>query len=134
MQKLGEYVSPEMISPEAEPFWEGARKGRLMMHTCRDCRRGHHFPRGLCPHCHSTDLEWKQLSGRGTIYSFSVVTESKESRYVIAYVEIADRVKAITNIVDCDPDDVRIGQEVEAIFKPSRSGQNILLFRPVGAS
>ena len=130
MQKEGEYISPEMISPEAKPFWEGASEGRLMMQTCRACGRGHHFPRSLCPHCHSTDLEWGSTDGHGTIYSYSVVTESKESRYVIAYVEIAPGVRAMTNIVDCDPDTLAIGQSVEAVFRPSRSGQPILLFRP----
>jgi uncharacterized OB-fold protein len=133
MQKAGEYTSPEMISPEAEPFWAGAREGKLMMQTCRSCGRGHHFPRCLCPHCHSTDLEWGETDGRGTIYSYSVVTESKDSRYVIAYVEIAPGVKAVTNLVDCDPDSIAVGQSVEAVFRPSRSGQNILLFKPVGA-
>ena len=49
---------------------------------------------------------------------------------MIAYVEIAPGVRAMTNIVDCDPDTLAIGQSVEAVFRPSRSGQPILLFRP----
>jgi len=131
MSTTREYIHPE-ISPEARPFWDAANKGKLVIHTCRDCGRGHHYPRAMCPHCYSADLEWKETDGHGEIYSFSVVTAGKDlPRYVIAYVEIADRVKAMTNIVDCDPDSLRIGQRVKAVFRPSKTGQNILLFSPL---
>ncbi|MGB3503384.1 MAG: Zn-ribbon domain-containing OB-fold protein [Mesorhizobium sp.] len=130
MSEKIEYIHPE-ISPETKPFWEAANEDRLLVATCTDCGRGHHFPRAVCPHCHSTNLEWKEADGRGTIYSVSVISPGKDApRYALAYVEIADRVKAMTNIVDCDMDELHIGQKVKAVFKPSRSGQKILLFTP----
>ena len=131
MTTSGNYVHPE-ISPEAKPFWDAANEGRLVIHTCKDCGRGHHYPRYMCPHCYSENMEWKESDGIGTIYSFSVVTTGKDTPpYVIAYVEIADRVKAMTNIIECDPATLKIGQKVASVFRPSRNGQNILLFTPV---
>lgn len=126
---MRDYIHPE-ISPEAAPFWAAANEDRLVIHTCLDCGRGHHYPRAMCPHCYSDNLEWRESDGRGTIYSFSTVPGRDGTGYTIAYVEIAPGVKAMTNIVDCDPTGLSIGQTVQAVFCPSRNGQKILVFRP----
>lgn len=125
-----DYPAPA-ISPEAAPFWEAANEGRLVIHTCKDCGRGHHYPRAMCPHCYSSNLEWKESEGRGVIYTFTVIRVKNTEPYVLAYVEIADRVRVVTNIIECEPDDLAVGQEVEVVFRPSESGQNMMLFRPV---
>ena len=123
------YADPWML-PETKGFWEALNEKKLVIRTCMDCGRGHHFPRAMCPHCYSENLEWKESDGTGTIYSFTAQQVKGGGKYVYAYVEIADRVRAITNIVDCDPEALQIGQKVKAAFRPSASGQNILVFTP----
>lgn len=128
-----EYLAP-VIAPETKPFWEAANEGWLAMQVCNACGRGHHYPRAVCPHCHSQDLKWTRTDGLGHIYSFTVVQVPRSQPYVLAFVEIAPQVRAMTNIVDCDPASLAIGQAVRAVFRPAAGGQNILLFTPEKAA
>ena len=54
------------------PFFEGAAAGKLMVKYCNDCKQYHHYPRPMCPFCYSTNTEWKQAKGTGTVYSYSI--------------------------------------------------------------
>jgi len=119
------------VLPEAAPFWAAANEDRLVVRTCNNCGRGHHYPRSICPHCHSVDLRWQATDGRGRIYSYTVVTVPNGAPYVLAYVEIADRVCAMTHIVDCDLATLAIGQPVRAVFRPASNGQKVLSFTPI---
>jgi uncharacterized protein len=60
------------IDIESAPFWQAAREHRLAIMQCRLCDRHFFYPRALCPHCHSSLVEWTKASGRGTIYSFTI--------------------------------------------------------------
>ena len=117
-------------TPGTEPYWEGAAQGRLMLRGCRSCGRVHHYPRGLCPYCFSDQLDWREASGKGTIYTYSVMRRVP-APYVIAYVALEEGVSMMTNIVDCDFDAVRIDQKVKVVFKPSENGQPVPMFTPV---
>jgi len=52
-------------TPETQPYWDGAREGRLMLPWCEDCGQPHFHPRAICPHCGAARLQWRQASGRG---------------------------------------------------------------------
>ena len=116
-------------TPGTEPFWEGAKAGRLMVSWCKDCNKPHHYPRGVCPHCLSSHLEWRTAAGTGEIYSFSIMRAAKPV-YVIAYVTLAEGVTMMTNIVDVDPAQVTVGQKVKVVFKPSEGGGSLPCFTP----
>ena len=73
-----------------------------MVKWCHDCKKPHHYPRGICPHCMSSNLEWKQAKGTGEIYTYSIMHAAKPA-YVIAYVTLEEGVTMMTNIVDIDP-------------------------------
>jgi uncharacterized OB-fold protein len=115
--------------PETLPFWQAAAEGRFLLKHCRQCGRTHWYPRALCPHCHSSDLEWRESAGRGSVYSFTVVRRA-EPPYVLGYVHLDEGPKLLTNIVDCDPDSVQIGQRVSVIFRPAPEGRPMPFFRP----
>ena len=99
------------------------------MKFCRACGEGHHYPRALCPHCFSDQTEWRQASGKGVIYSFSVMRRAPVP-YAIAYVTLEEGPTMMTNIVDCDLDAIRIGQRVTVVFKPSDGGPPVPMFKP----
>lgn len=118
-------------NPETTAYWTAARDGRLLVKRCADCGKLHHYPRALCPFCFSDRTEWHECSGRGTIYSFSVMRRAK-TPYALAYVTLAEGPTMLTNLVDCDLDALRVGQAVRLVFKPSESGQPVPMFAPAG--
>jgi len=113
-----------------ERYFEGANQGKLMLKKCSSCGQVHYFPRGICPFCFSSKVDWIEAKGTGTIYSFSVTRRAGPIPYCIAYVALDEGVSMMTNIVDCDLDTVRIGQKVKLVFKPSGNGTAIAMFKP----
>ena len=117
------------ISPETQPFWDAAAAGRLMIKTCGGCGQAHYYPRALCPFCGSDRTEWLPASGRGTIYSYSIMRRVPVP-YALAYVTLEEGVTMMTNIVDGDLDRIRIGQAVRVVFRPTDGGPPVPMFAP----
>ncbi|MDF3886791.1 Zn-ribbon domain-containing OB-fold protein [Cupriavidus basilensis] len=115
--------------PDNAEFWAAAREGRLLVKHCDHCGKPHWYPRTLCPFCMGT-TSWKQASGRGTVYSYSVTRRAGPTPFCMAYVTLEEGVTMMTQIVDCDLDSVRIGQKVELTFTPTDNGPPMPTFRP----
>jgi uncharacterized OB-fold protein len=123
----------KFLTEESRPFWDGLAAGQLRLQRCGDCDAVVWYPRGLCPHCGSVALAWFTASGLGTVYSFTVVRRGPEpfsaaAPYVVAYVELAEGPRVLTNIVGGDPELTRIGQPVRAFFDPGPDGRVLLRF------
>ncbi|MBX5452725.1 MAG: Zn-ribbon domain-containing OB-fold protein [Acidobacteriia bacterium] len=119
-------------TPETEPFWQAAREGRFLIRVCRTCERAHWYPRALCPFCFSENTEWREASGRGSIYTFSIMRRAKEP-YAIAYVKLDEGPMMMTNIVDSAFENIAIDQQVELVFRETEDGPPVPVFRPVQA-
>jgi hypothetical protein len=124
-------------TPETRPFWEAARRHELCLQRCRACRRYVFFPRAACPHCLGADLEWRRVSGRGTLHTFTVVHRGQRGfplgpPYVIAIVELAEGPRLMTNLVGVEPDPtkIRIGMPVEVVFEDVSPEVALPRFRP----
>jgi uncharacterized OB-fold protein len=117
------------VNPETKPFWDAAAEGRLLVKKCTACGELHFYPRDACPFCFSDKTEWHQVSGRGTIYTYSVMRRAPIP-YAIAYVTLEEGPTMMTNIVDCDLDGIRIGQAVKLVWKPSDGGPPVPMFAP----
>jgi uncharacterized OB-fold protein len=115
------------VSPETKPFWDAAAEGKLLVKKCTACGELHFYPRAICPFCFSDRTEWQPVSGAGTIYTYSVMRRAPIP-YAIAYVTLAEGPTMMTNIVDCDLDGIRIGQQVRLVFKPSDGGPPVPMF------
>jgi uncharacterized protein len=126
------------VNPEIKPFWDATAEGRLLLPRCQDCQAVIWYPRPFCPECGSTSIDWFKASGRGSVYSYTINRRGQadlpEYRnagvYVLAYVELEEGPRVLTNIVDCDPDNVRIGQSVEVVFHDTGKGTALPRFRP----
>ena len=116
-------------TPGTEAYWEGTKAGKLLVKHCKDCKKPHYYPRGICPHCMSTNLEWKEAKGTGEIYTYSIMNAAKPA-YVIAYVTLDEGVSMMTNIVDCDHAKLKCGQKVKVVFKDSEGGGKLPCFTP----
>jgi len=124
-----------VASPDSRPFWEAAHRHELSLQHCRDCALFIYYPRHLCPHCLGSNLEWRALSGHGTIYSFTIVrrTTSKafvaDVPYVLAIVELAEGPRLTTNIVGCVPEHVRCGMPVIVSYDDVTPAVTLVKFR-----
>ena len=127
-----------VVLPEVKPFWDATAEGKLVIPKCAHCGQLIWYPRPFCPACASTSVEWIEASGRGSVYSYTVnrrgVADLAAYRdagvYVIAYVEVEEGPRIMTNIVECDPDSVHIGQRVEVVFHDTGQGSALPRFRP----
>ncbi|HEV2008163.1 MAG TPA: Zn-ribbon domain-containing OB-fold protein [Burkholderiales bacterium] len=119
------------------PYWSAAHERRLVMPRCLDCSRYHFYPRTLCPHCGSARLEWSECSGRGTVYSYTIVHRAPSPAfaadvpYVVAVVEIDEGLRLMTNVVGCAPDTVRIGMKVGVTFRQVADDVTLPVFEPL---
>jgi len=101
---------------EIQPFWDGAAAGRLMLKFCKACGKYHYYPRALCPHCLSDQTEWRAASGKGTIYTYSVMRRVPQP-YALAYIALEEGVTMMSNVVEADLDALRIGMPVKVAFR-----------------
>ena len=122
-------IAAPPINTETQPFWDAAGQGKLLYKKCAACGEPHFYPRPYCPFCFSDQVEWQEASGRGTIYTYSVMRRAPVP-YAIAYVTLAEGPTMMTNIVDCDLDSIKIGQAVRLVFKPSDGGAPVPMFTP----
>lgn len=118
------YLKPQpVIDAGTRPFWDAARAHRLSIPRCRACGRHHFYPRELCPHCHSDDIEWTDVPGRGEVYSFTIARKpagpvfEADVPYVIAMIALDEGPRMLTNIITDDVDSVRIGDRVRVRFE-----------------
>lgn len=133
------YTKPlPRIDEESKGFWEACARHELYVQRCRACQSIRHYPRALCPACLSADTEWLRCSGRGTVYTFTVTHQNQAPGfrdglpYVLAYVELDEGVRILTNVVGCAVDDVRIGMAVEVVFDDVTADLTLPKFKPTG--
>ena len=118
----------------SRPHWEGCREGRLRVQRCQAC--GHHvfIPRPVCTACLGEDLVWIDSSGRGEVYSFTVVHRPPRPAfavpYTVAIVAMEEGWEMLTNLVEVDPEQVRVGMPVEVVFRRMSDEITLPLFRP----
>jgi uncharacterized OB-fold protein len=129
---VGRHIPTPNPDPESAPFWDAAREGRFLLRKCPACQKVHWYPRSVCPHCLSSNTDWVQGSGRGRIYSSTVFRQGAEP-YAIAYVELDEGPRVLTNILADDLDSIAIGQRVEVVFVPSSDPpvQHVPFFRRI---
>ena len=135
MKQSDDYLRDEyaMAFPETLDFWRNAAEGIFVVPRCNACGKVHWHPRAHCPFCHGVDLTWEKSSGKGQVYSFTVVRR-KDAPYLLAYVLIDEGPILMTNIVDCELADAYIGMPVKVAFRATEQGRQVPVFRPESAS
>lgn len=112
------------VNPETERFWAAATDERLLLRQCQACGLTHYYPRRRCPDCFAPEVEWVEADGTGTVYSYSIQATilgwpDAALPLVVAYVELDEGPRMLTNIVESDPDRVAIGTRVAVRFEPT---------------
>jgi uncharacterized OB-fold protein len=119
-------------------YWEAAADGKVLYQECPACGHRQFYPRAMCTAC-AAEPEWREASGRGTVHTFTIIRQNwampfkDELPYVVAMVELDEGVKMMTNITDCDVDDVHVGMPVEAHTVRVEDGLGIPFWKPATA-
>src|SRR3990172_10425612 len=123
---------PMPVFPEqdSQPFWEGAQRGELRYKRCDDCQSVVFYPRAHCTACGSARLSWHVSGGAGTVYTFSVVRQSRNpafaelGAYAVAYVDLDEGFRIMSNVVGVqDPvRDVHCGMRVKLRWEDQGEG------------
>lgn len=131
-------------SEVSEPFWEATRQRRYLVQWCATCASPIFYPREVCPRCLSADaLEWRESSGKGSVYAVAVQyrpanpTMADKVPYAVALVEVdagngTDTIRVMSNVVNCDPTTITVGDAVSLTWEELSDGRNLPLFEPVG--
>jgi uncharacterized OB-fold protein len=121
------------------PFWDAAQRHQLVLQRCDDCGKFRFYPRPMCPDCHSMAVTWTRCSGRGTVYSFTIVRRPLTRWFadrvplVCAVIELDEDVRMVSNVVGVDPEDVRIGLRVTVAFDDVDEQTSLPIFEAVPA-
>jgi uncharacterized OB-fold protein len=124
-------------TPITVGFWEAAQKGELVIQRCTPCRAWRHYPQAMCPHCHSLDWGWEPVSGRGVIHSYTIAHQAfhahwkDKTPYVSATIELEEGVRLVDDMLDLDPEAVKIGLPVEVYFEKMSDEITMPKFRVV---
>lgn len=137
---MNEPGAPPRPVPEASaygaPFWAAAHDHRLVLQHCPRCDRLQHFPRPWCTECLNDALDYVEASGLGTVYACTVVRRNPNPSfaarvpYVLALIDLDEGVRLMSNVVDCDPESVHIGQRVRVCFEAVDDIHSVPLFTP----
>lgn len=128
-----------VITPETKAFWEGCKKRVLSIQRCRACGKLRWYPKPMCPSCSSLDVEWVPVSGRGTIYTFTIPHQpvhpafANRVPYVVVVVDLDEGVRFLSNLVECPLEEVKIGLPVEVVFHDMNDEIALPYFRPRSA-
>lgn len=123
--------------PETAVYWEACRNHKLMIQKCSSCNHYQFYPRIICTECMSPEVEWIVASGQAEVSSFTIVRRpvskayADEVPYVVALLKLHEGPTMMSNIVECDVDNVNIGMRVEVLFEDWSEDISIPKFRPV---
>jgi uncharacterized OB-fold protein len=130
-----EYKTPA-CDEETRPFWEGCGRHELLLQRCRDCGAVQHRPRAACVSCRADAIEYFAASGRGKVHTYTITQQNQAPPfrgalpYVLAYVELEEGPRLLSNVVGCEPDAVRIGMPVQVEFCDTEEQRAVPRFRP----
>jgi len=123
----------------SQPFWDAAKQHRLVVQRCQECGYFNHPPRPACDACQSQQLQFEPVSGRGTIYSFTVMHQPNiagfedQIPYVNILVELEEQplLFMVSDLTGAEKDQVRIGGQVEVYFEDANDEITLSRFRLV---
>ena len=111
-----------VVTEENRPFWEGCRQGKLLLQYCDQCQQHQFYPRLYCMHCGSSNVRWVSASGRGVIYSYTVIHQNKSPEFVqdtpynVVVVQLAEGPRLMSTIVETDLAELCIDLPVTVVF------------------
>ncbi|MEU1951805.1 Zn-ribbon domain-containing OB-fold protein [Nocardia rhamnosiphila] len=123
------------------PYWAAARERRLCLQFCRGCDHFVHLPAAFCPRCTSAELIWRDVSGRATLYSYTVMHDAPAPGfagslpYLVGIAELVEQPGLLltADLLEASPDELAIGMPLEVIFEELAPDSIVPRLRPRSA-
>lgn len=126
-------------TPTTQPFWDGLRRHKVLVQYSPSSDRWVFYPRVLAPRTLADDLEWREVSGAGTLYTYTVARQPTAPPWagsvpqLLAIVELDEGPRVTSELVNCRPEDVKVGMKVRPVFVDQEGADVTLLFyEPAG--
>jgi uncharacterized protein len=116
-------------------YWQSAAEGRLVVQRCTSCGVYQFYPRALCASC-AGETEWVEASGRGSLHTFTVIRQNRSeafaalSPYAVGIVELEEGVRMMSNIVECDVEELQVGMALEVLILKAADDVGLPFWRP----
>ncbi len=130
-------MPPPLADATTLPWWQAAAEHRLVVQRCTGCEHTRLPPAPICSECGCADSDWKEVSGRGEVYTYTLVHRpiagGQDLPFVIAVIALEDSggLRIISNLVEANLDAVEIGLPVELVWEDMSADLAIPRFRPV---
>jgi uncharacterized protein len=127
---------PDPQNDDDARFWNALGEGELRIQRCSACATFRHPPRPVCAHCGARESEWLPVSGRGEVWSFTVIHPptlpafADRTPYAAVVVRLDEGVFLVSNLIGCPPDAIAVGARVELAITEVEAGLFLPLFRP----
>jgi uncharacterized protein len=128
---------PPIIRTHDNVFWfDAAREGRLLIQRCADCGTLRHPPGPVCPSCRSFEWDTLESSRRGTLHSFTVIHHPQDPAFTyplaVGLVDLEEGTRLVADIEGVDPEDLRLGMDLEVVFGAHAHDETLPRLRPLG--
>ena len=125
-------------TPISSPHWEGLREGKLRVQRCRSCGEHVFIPQPTCTRCLSEDMEWIESTGRGELYSYTVVHRPQQPAFKVPYtvviIQLEEGFFMLSNLIECNEADIEVGMAVELVCHEVSSEISLPYFRPAAVT
>jgi uncharacterized OB-fold protein len=124
---------------DAQEFWDGCNQNELFMQRCKECKKLRWLPRPMCPQCNSLEREWVKMSGKGKVFSWTIVTHpvhpaaTSKVPYNVTQVQLDEdpEIIMVTNLVGIKNEEIRMDLPVKVVFEEHEPGVKIPKFTPI---
>ncbi len=124
-------------SHDDAPHWEGLRRHEFLIQKCNACGVLQHPPRPMCAACLSLDRGWQKASGRGTVYSYTIIPQATHPAwrdqvpYNVVIVELEEDIRVVSNLVEIANEEIAVGLPVEIVYDDVAEDVTLPRFRVV---
>jgi len=118
-------IQPPLPQPtlDDQPFWDGLRRHEFLIQECADCGALRHPPKPMCHVCRSQKTRWHKASGRGVVYSYTIVHQASHGAwrekvpYNVAIIALEEGIRVVGNVAGVSNEQIRIGLPVQVEFE-----------------
>lgn len=124
-------------TPETQEFWDSVKRHQMALQQCQACNDFYFYPRPFCPKCHSRDVQWVPVSGRGRLETYVINHRPApgfegDAPYVIAIVTLDEGPRLMTNLIDVEPTPEALPADLplEVVYDDVTDEITLTKFRP----
>ena len=125
-------------NPDNQTFWEATKNHQLKFQKCQQCGNVRWPAALICPECHSDKADWIQASGKGKVYTYAIYHQAfhpgfeNDVPYVTASIELEEGPRFLSNVVNCEPDEVCCEMPVKVVWEDVSPEFSLPKFEPAG--